>query len=233
MKKKKILVIEDDPDFREALAQLLGKDFAVEMAENGVAGVKSALLNPPDIVLVDLRMPGMDGFQTCKALRMDADLSDTPIIVVSGFNSTSDRTRAFEAGADDFIPKPFNTEEFLARLHRKLSTASAKSSSSPVSAKSSIITCGNIHLDLEHHDLEVNGQSVPLSDLEFRLMHQLMIHCGHVISRKDLIDNVWGNQEVSDRIVDPHIVSIRNKLSAATASISSIYGKGYILKHLK
>lgn len=231
MTKKRILVIEDDEDFREALVLLLGTDFAVETAENGVAGIKAALQSPPDIILLDLKMPDMDGFQTCKALRLDSDLMQIPIIVVSGFNSTDDRTRAFEAGADDFIPKPFNTEEFLARLHRKLAVTS-KSTMSVAQAESTKISCGNLHLDLEHHGVEVDGKPIAVSDLEFRIIHQLMAHCGQVISRKDLIENIWGHQEVSERIIDPHIVSIRYKIANATASISSIYGKGYILKHL-
>lgn len=231
MNKPHILIIEDDDDFRESLSLLLEDKYDIQALENGVIGLKAALRNPPDLILLDLKMPEMDGFQTCKVLRADKEFDGIPIIVVSGYNTVEDRTRVFEFGADDFIAKPFDNAELLARIQRKLSfVPSDRVSEKTESLKT--IQCGNLKINPRDQVVQIEDRVLHLSALEFRLLYVLALHCDELVSRKNIIEKVWDGQPVSDRIIDPHIVSLRNKLVGCTYAISSAYGKGYSLRPL-
>jgi DNA-binding response OmpR family regulator len=127
-RKPKILSIEDEKGIQEGLDYILSDFFDLEFADNGTEGMKRALRSVPDLILLDLKMPGMDGFQVCKILREDSEFDDVPIIVISAFNNPADRKRAFELGADDYITKPFDGEELIARIQRKLNIGGSSSS---------------------------------------------------------------------------------------------------------
>jgi DNA-binding response OmpR family regulator len=226
MEKTKILVIEDEQDIREGLGLLLGDSFAVDLAESGISGIKTAIRNPPDLILLDLNMPHLDGFQTCKALRAESEFKHTPIIILTAFNDAENRTKAFESGADDYIAKPFDSRELLARIHRKiLSVKEAGSRANP-----HILVCQNLRMDSKNQAVSIDDKAIHLSPLEFRLLKLLLSHQGQLLSRQHIIETVWEKQDVSERIVDPHILSLRNKLDGFTGSLSSIYRGGYIIK---
>lgn len=228
MNKNKILIVEDEEGIREGLTYLLSEQYSVEEAENGVEGLKKAIRNQPNLILLDLKMPEMDGFQVLKALRADKEFDHIPIIVLSAFNSPADRTKAFELGADDYINKPFDRAELMARIQRKLHGTEIKQVSSP----NNLIIKNNLELDLRNHQLNIGKNQISLSAIEFKIIHVLSQHFEQLVSRDTIVDHVWEKQPVSPRLIDPHILSLRSKLNDVNLTIQSVYGKGYIFKTL-
>jgi len=228
MSKNTILVIEDEEGIREGLTYLLNEQYSVEEAENGVIGLKKAIRNQPNLILLDLKMPEMDGFQVLKAIRADKEFDHTPIIVLSAFNSPADRTKAFELGADDYINKPFDRAELMARIQRKLHGTEIKQVSSP----NNLIIKNNLELDLRNHQLNFGKHQISLSAIEFKIIHVLSMQFEQLVSRDTIVEHVWEKQPVSPRLIDPHILSLRSKLNDVNLTIQSVYGKGYIFKTL-
>ncbi|KYG66539.1 hypothetical protein AZI86_05705 [Bdellovibrio bacteriovorus] len=208
---------------------LLEDSYDVSCATDGLNGLKNALRNPPDLILMDLKMPNMDGFETCRLLRADSEFSDISIIVVSGFVSDQDRVRALQAGADDFISKPFETKELLHRIAKRLSEKNTSKSQEQL-LRRGIFKYKSLRLDAVELKAFVNDEPVHFSQVEFGILKILVEGAETVIPREVFISSLWPGQEVSSRIMDAHLVSIRNKLKGQDLQISSVYGKGYILK---
>lgn len=232
--KAKILVIEDDPDLRETLVDLLEPQYSVKIAEDGLVGLKSALREPPDLILMDLRMPNMDGFETCKLLRADSEFDSIPIVVLSGFVSDQDRVKVLEMGADDFIGKPFNSSELLLRLQKRLAARTTTAPRGEISTHSEeVITYGDLVVNVSTQLVTLKGKELHFSQLEFSILHVLLMNADRIVPRDKLIEMIWPNQEVSSRIIDAHMVSVRNKLKSSMIKIGSVYGKGYRLSLIK
>ncbi len=229
MNKQKILIIEDEVEIRDALDYILSKNYDLNFAQDGIDGVKKALRNPPNLILLDLKMPEMDGFQTCRILREDSEFKTTPILVVSACNSSAERTRAFEHGADDFISKPFDPNELLARIQRKISD---HSSQAPAKSSHVLHVDGSFYLNTREQQMIFGDQVVSISSIEFKLVHLLANKFGELVNRDFIIETVWEKQSVSPRLIDPHILAIRNKMKDFNYTIQSVYGKGYVLKKL-
>lgn len=233
MKKAKILVIEDEHDISLCLKFLLEEFYEVDLADSGLSGIKAAIRNRPDLILLDLNMPDLDGFQTCKALRSEAEFNTIPIVILTAHDEIEERTKVFELGADDYISKPFDTNELLIRIKRKLNTfhATAKEKVA-VADDEKIILRGNLRLDLKNQTAKIDNIFISLSALEFKLLTYFATNSEKLLSRKSIIENVWEAQDVSERIIDPHILALRAKTKGSTYLISSIYGSGYILKSI-
>lgn len=229
MHKFKILIVEDDPDLRDTLKLLLEDDYDVSCAVDGLIGLKNALRQPPDLILMDLKMPNMDGFETCRLLRADPEFADISIIVVSGFVSDQDRVRALEAGADDFIGKPFETKELMYRIQKRLEEKNITKSEEQL-VRRGIFKYKSLRLEAGGLKAFVNDEPVHFSQVEFGILKILVEGAETVIPREVFISSLWPGQEVSSRIMDAHLVSIRNKLKGQELQISSVYGKGYVLK---
>jgi len=231
--KNKILIIEDEQDIREAIVAVLEDQFTVLTAATGLSGLKEAIRNKPDLIVLDLNLPDLDGYQVCKSLREDSDFKIIPIIILTAFNESDDRVRAFNMGADDYLAKPFSNVELISRINRKLNVA--KEMFNSFGNKMDIIEndtllCGNLKLNAKNQSVILGEQSIHLSSIEFKLMRLFIENKGQLLSRQRIIENVWESQSVSERVIDPHIVSLRNKLSDFDHAISSIYRGGYILK---
>lgn len=229
MKKPKILIIEDEEGIREGIGYFLEKDFELEFAENGVEGVIKAMRNFPNLILLDLNMPEMDGFQTCKTIRADAQMDLVPIIILSAYNSVDDRTKLFELGADDYLTKPVDKNELLARIHRKLQGRFVEKFPAK---SSSIFKCGNLILDVVKHQAYFNEKKISLSAIEFKILQLLAEHLGELVNREMIISWAWEGQDISPNLVNPHILSLRNKLAPHNFAIQVSYGRGYTLKDL-
>lgn len=226
--KFKILVIEDDRELQEVLTLLLKPHYSVQCASDGMEGVKMALRTSPDLILLDIKMPNMDGFQTCQLIRSDPEFDKTPILVLSGYGGENDRTRALECGADDFIAKPFSSPELLARIKRRVQVSEKKET-----ARDSLgghLSFADLRLELFSGKAFIGEEEIHFSQIEFRLLQLLMENAGNLVSRETILEKIWSNNAPSNRVIDPHIVSIRDKLSKSAVSVSSIYGKGYVLK---
>lgn len=231
MKKARLLIIEDEVGIRDGLELFLSKNYELDFADNGVDGLKMAIRRPPDLILLDLKMPEMDGFQVCKAFRNDREFDHIPIIILSAFNNVADRTILYEMGADDYITKPFDPKELVARIQRGLNRNGVIKVSNGHSPQS-LIVHGEVTLDLRNQEFRVGGTLIDLSSIEFKLLHILLLNFNQLVSRDEIVDFVWEKQAVSVRLIDPHMLSLRHKISGQNFAIQAIYGKGYILKAL-
>jgi DNA-binding response OmpR family regulator len=183
-------------------------------------------------------MPRLDGFLTCEALRQEETTRDIPIIMVTALKSTQERIHSFKVGADDYISKPFESDELLARIEAKLrrfeelrSVNQSSFGSGAVSAKDAKrVVCGNLVLDENTREAFINGETISLSALEFKLISYLVERKGELCRREEILASVWESQELSVRILDPHILAIRRKLGSFDHVIRSVYGGGYVLK---
>lgn len=221
IQRPKLLSIEDEKGIQEGLAYILSDHYDLDFADNGTEGIKKALRSVPDLILLDLKMPGLDGFQVCKLLRDDREFDNVPIIVVSAFNNSSDRTKAFELGADDYVTKPFDSSELLARIQRKINSRQGG-----VPKKIPL----EIELDARNQQLKIDSETIQFSATEFKIFQLLYNRLGQVVSREEMVEVVWEKQEVSSRLLDPHILCIRQKLKDHKLNLQSIYGKGYIIR---
>ncbi len=223
--KSKVLIADDEKDIREILAQILEKDYEVRTAGNGEEALNEVRLFKPHVVLADLMMPVRDGFSFCKELRKNSENDQIKVIMISAYNDENSRTRAFELGADDFIAKPFSREELLARLNSKV-----RRSREMTGRTGDQRTCGNLVLDLPSMEVRVDGDPRHLSILEFDLLRFFVENMGKVLSRKEILESVWKDSNVTDRTVDTHIAGLRKRLTGFSCNIQTIYGAGYILK---
>jgi two-component system KDP operon response regulator KdpE len=182
MRISKILVVDDEPQARRILrTSLIAQGFEVNDAKSGEDALEKLREEPPHAILLDLKMPGMGGLEACREIRAS---SDVPIIVVSGKNSREDRTQAFEAGADQFIAKPFGIEELVACIHavdRRVN-----------SFRSAILELGDVKVNFETHEVRRGDNIARLTAKEFKLLHCLASHPGEVVSHRRLLQAVWG-----------------------------------------
>ncbi|MBI4734219.1 MAG: response regulator transcription factor [Rubrobacteridae bacterium] len=218
-----ILVIEDDPLIRETLEySLKGAGFDVSTAENGIDGLVKIKEIKPDIILLDLLMPEIDGFEVSKRVR-EFDES-IPIIMITALEDQRSKLKGFSAGADDYITKPFSVEELVARIRANLKRTLKKTT------KQSIIEIGDLKLDLTKHTAQANGQDVKLRLKEFQLLTVMASEPGVLFTRQDLSERVCGYEfYASSRTIDVHIRRIRNKIEENSAYnyIQTVHGLGY------
>jgi two-component system KDP operon response regulator KdpE len=178
----RVLVVDDEPQFARALAtNLRGAGFEVETAETAEAALAAAGLNPPDAVILDLRLPDSSGREVCRELRTWTDI---PVIVVSAVGDEAEKIAALDAGADDYVTKPFAIGELLARLRAVLRRAGP--------AGEPVLDVGPIHVDLEQHTVTVEGRAVHLTPNEFKLLRVLAEHPGKLLTHRTILREVWG-----------------------------------------
>ncbi len=221
MDKPRILVIEDNVDTRRFLEAMLNKEFEVIAAENGVIGIDFARNKSPDIILLDIMLPILSGYDACSLLKKDEKTKRIPIIFLSAKNSISDITHGLSAGADDYISKPFDYKELLARIKIRL-RKNAEETAQP-------IILGELKIDQADREVTFGGKKTQLTLTEFDILRCLAIKEGQIISREDILKEVWRDESPSanDRTIDVHIRALRKKIPQLTKHIISIYGVGY------
>jgi two-component system, OmpR family, alkaline phosphatase synthesis response regulator PhoP len=226
MAKGTILVVDDEKDLIELVSYNLKKEgFAVKTAAHGEAGLAAARSEIPDLVLVDVMMPGMDGLELCRRLRSDARTALVPIIMLTAKSAESDRVVGLELGADDYVTKPFSPRELAARVKAVLRRTS------PQASTTNVIRCGDLMIDLSRREVTCEGKSLSLTASEFRLLHFLATHPGRVFSRSELIDGALGREiVVVDRTIDVHVTALRKKLGNCGDWIETVRGFGYRFK---
>lgn len=220
-----VLIVEDEKDIRDALAFNCKREgFTVLDTGNGLDAVRLAVEKRPDIILLDLMLPGMDGLDVCKALQREKGTASIPIIMLTAKGEEVDRIVGFEIGASDYVVKPFSMREVLLRIKAVLKR-NAPSSGEPV------LSCGEIRLDAMSHTAFAGDVAVELTVTEFRLLEDLLRHNGIVRTREQLLDSVWGYSfEGYARTVDTHIRRLRAKLEHAADIIETVRGVGYRAK---
>ena len=223
MTQQRILIVEDEPDLRRGLEMnLKAEGYGVLTAASGDAGVKQALGEKPDLVLLDVMLPGLNGFDVCRELRRKG--FEAPIIMLTAKAEEIDRVVGLEIGADDYVTKPFGLRESLARIRVRLRRHTA-------GAATEVLRFGSVEVDFDRHEASRKGERVDLTGKEFDVLKLLARRPGEIITRDRLLNEVWGYESYpTTRTVDNHILRLRQKLEDDPASprhILSIYGGGY------
>lgn len=217
----KVLVVDDEPDILEFLSYNLEKEgFQVETAENGKQALEKAKKNQPDIVLLDVMMPEMDGIETCRTMREMPQFEHTIIAFLTARTEDYSQIAGFETGADDYISKPIKPRVLVSRLRALLRRYEAKES------KSTFLSVGNIQIDRERYLIIFNGKEMAVPRKEFELIYLLASKPGKVFKRDEILNEIWGRDIiVGDRTIDVHIRKLREKLGEEL--IKTVKGIGY------
>jgi DNA-binding response OmpR family regulator len=227
----KILIIEDDAELRLLLErELAAAGFDCALAADGEKGLAAHASDPPDLVLLDWMLPGIDGLEVLRRLRTEAT---TPVLMLTARGEEIDRVIGLELGADDYLPKPFGIRELLARIRALLRRAEVvrETLTSDREGQSERLTYDSIVLDPVAHAVTCGGEDVDLSHTEFELLHLFLRNRGRAFSRAYLLETVWGVREVpGDRSVDNAILRLRRKLGDAGSTIETVWGVGYRLR---
>lgn len=223
----KVLVVDDDEKILKVLTAYLEKeDYTVITAKDGLEAVEKAFRLSPDIVLLDVMLPGIDGWEVCKEIRRT---SSVPIIMLTARDAEADRIIGLELGADDYVVKPFSPKEVIARIRaifRRLRPGERNS-------EDCILRLGEVILNKSNHSVSIDGAAVELTPTEYKLLELFLAHPGQVFSRLQLVENIQGDAfEGYERTIDSHIKNLRKKLNASPEDphyIKTIYGVGYKL----
>ena len=228
----RILVIDDDPAISELVAvNLAMAGYDVSQAEDGIKGQALALQLQPDLIMVDLMLPKVDGFTVCQRLRRDERTADIPVLMLTALSQTQDRVEGFNASADDYLTKPFEVEEMLARVRALL----RRTDRIPQAAKhSEILNYGPLTLVPERFEAIWFAQTVKLTHLEFELLHCLLQRHGQTVSPSEILREVWGYDPDDDiETIRVHVRHLRTKLEPDPRHpryIKTVYGAGYCLE---
>ena len=222
---QRILVIEDENDIRQLLRFNLEREgFAVLEAADGLGGLHMATSELPDLVVLDLMLPGMDGCDVCRRLKAQPVTAAIPVLMLTARGEEVDRIVGLTLGADDYVVKPFSVRELVLRIRAILRRGSRPGTGTALCR-------GSLLLDVEAHRVTLDGQEVALTATEFRLLEDLMRHAGAVRTREQLLNAVWGYSfEGYARTVDTHVRRLRAKLGEEAAALETVRGVGYRLR---
>ena len=226
MAEKKILIVDDEDHIRELLKFNLEKNgYVVYMANDGLNGLKLAREKQVDLILLDLMLPGMDGFEVCKEIRRDNIISNVPIIMLTAKSEEIDKILGLELGADDYITKPFSIRELSARIKALLRRSNVK-------YDNEILRFGNITLNLQTREVLKHGKKLDFTLKEFEVLKLLIQNKGKILTREILLDKIWGYDYYGEtRTLDVHIRHLRKKIGDDDAKyIETIRGVGYKIK---
>ncbi len=228
MAKLKVLVVDDEEDLQELLRYNLEKEgYSVSCVSSGEEALASVRKSVPDIIVLDLMLPGMDGFDVCRALKKEQKSARIPIVMLTAKGEDTDIVAGLELGADDYVTKPFSPRVLIARLRMVLRRK--RKDDAPSAAET--IEIRNLTIDPQRHRVSIKGRSVELTATEFALLHHLAGKPGWVFTRGQLIDSIKGSDyAVTERSIDVQIAGLRKKLGAAGENIETVHGVGYRFK---
>ncbi|MGI8856275.1 MAG: response regulator [Thermomicrobiales bacterium] len=218
-----ILVVDDEPNITRLLGMYLTKEgFTVETAADGPSAVAKARATRYALILLDLMLPGMDGLEACRTIRRT---SDVPIIMLTARSEDVDKIVGLEVGADDYVTKPFNPRELVARVKAVL-----RRYETTASPERQVLSVGDVTIDLDRREVRIGDEFVEVRAKEFALLVALARRPGVVVPRDRLLNDVWGYEySVDTRTVDVHISTLRDRLANANARIETVWGVGYKL----
>lgn len=223
-----ILVVDDEPVFRDTLAFNLRRDgFDVTTAADGLSAVEAFQKTEPDLILLDLMLPGISGIEVCKRVR---EVSSVPIIMVTAKDDEIDKVVGLEVGADDYLTKPYSYRELLARIRAVLRRAKADV---PAPETSEVLRAGRILMDTEAHEVRVDGKKVKMPLREFELLELFLQNPDRVLTRNQILDRIWGLNYIGDtKTLDVHVKRIRSKIEedpSNPTALVTVRGLGYKL----
>jgi DNA-binding response OmpR family regulator len=223
MSKGTILAIDDEKDLLELLRYNLEKEgFDIILATDGTSGFEIATKHKPDLIVLDVMMPGMDGLEVCRQLRGDARTAKVPLIMLTARTTEADRVVGLELGADDYVTKPFSPRELVARVKAVFRRIARQQE------PEAVLRRGELVIDAARHEVRFAGADVQLTATEFRILQLLASRPGRVLSRDEIIDSALDrNEAVFDRTIDVHITAIRRKLGKGGEYVETVRGFGY------
>ena len=224
--RSRILVVDDDATVSEVVARYLERDgYVVETVADGRVALERALADPPDLVVLDLMLPGMDGLDVCRRLRA---LAPVPIVILTARGQEADRIVGLELGADDYVAKPFSTKELVARVRAVLRRARGPLAAPPGGSRT--YRDGDLEVDVAARQARIAGQVVALTAREFELLAFLVRHPGQAFRREELLEQVWGYRYGDTSTVTVHVRRLREKVEpdpAAPTRLATVWGIGY------
>lgn len=225
MRKPHILVVDDEPDLVELVQHHLKRErYEVTTAADGETALKIAQQKVPDLMVLDLMLPGIDGLEVCRRVKGDPRTAHIPVLMLTAKAEETDAIIGLSQGADDYIRKPFGVRELLARIAARLRTAEAGKAADD----KKVLRFGDLVIDSVKHDVALRGKSVSLTMTEFRLLKHLVANSGRAFTRNQLLDAaIAPDAVVIDRNVDVHVATLRKKLGAFGQNIETIRGLGY------
>jgi DNA-binding response OmpR family regulator len=222
----RILVVEDSADIAQLIRHYLERaGHAVDVTASGADVLPRARKQAPDLVVLDLMLPGMDGLLVCQALRRDRSTAGIPVIMLTARGEEADRVRGLELGADDYVTKPFSPKELVARV------AALLRRTQPSTTSTTVLRYGPVMMDIDRHQVRVADEDLRLTAKEFLLLRYLIEHRGRVLSRDRLLSDVWGYQYTGGtRTVDVHVRRLREKLPLLKTALTTVKQFGYKLE---
>lgn len=223
MAKQKILVVDDEPDLVELVKDVLERNnYLVISARNADIAIKKVRESNPDLIILDLNLPGIGGIEVCRILKRDKKTNSIPIIMLTVKSTETDKIAGLEAGADDYMTKPFSTGELVARVKAVLRRILY------VGEQGEVLVSGDIRLDSTEHTVYVKNEPIDFTPKEFNLLYLLMKKKGKVLSRTFLMENIWGYEYLGGtRTVDVHVRHLREKLGEEAEKIETVESVGY------
>ena len=225
--KQKILIVDDDVNIAELISLYLNKEcFDTKIVFNGEDALDAFETYQPNLILLDLMLPGMDGYQVCREIRAK---SSTPVIMLSAKGEVFDKVLGLELGADDYIMKPFDSKEMVARVRAVLRRCQPSKPETPAAGKAKCVEYDGLTINLTNYSVVCDGRQVEMPPKELELLYFLAASPNQVFTREQLLDQIWGYEYIGDtRTVDVHIKRLREKIKDHTGwSISTVWGIGY------
>jgi DNA-binding response OmpR family regulator len=225
---RSILIVEDEKEIRDLLVLYLRKEgFQPLVAQDGEEGLSKARSEKPDLILLDILMPKMDGLEILRKIRADREIARTPVAMLTAKGDETDRIVGLELGADDYIAKPFSPREVVARIKAIF----RRSRKDPEEMEEKVYDYNGLRLDVSRHEVRFKGKAVSLTSKEFRILQALLATPGRVLTRETILQKVWGEGTyVIDRTVDVHIAKLRQKIPFLSEAIETIKDVGYKLR---
>lgn len=222
MARSKLLIVDDERDFRDALIAIFEADFDCHTAQDGVQALEVAEEVRPDLVLLDIRMPRMDGFQTCLRLRQNEKTRHIPIIFLTTHNEPQTESFGLDLGADDFVTKPFDTDVLRARVKRRLNGGRGAS----VGGRTEL---GDYVIHWDRQEATHGDDTIFLTTKEINLLRLFVQNPGRVLSREVILEKIWSETFITDRTIDSHVKELRKKIPPLVKLLKTVYGSGYRL----
>ncbi len=227
-----VLIVDDEPDLCRLLVfNLVEAGFRTHTATTGLEGLASAAALRPTVLILDLMLPDLDGFEVCKRLRADATLSDVAVLMLTARGEDEDRVLGLELGADDYVVKPYNVREVVLRV-RALARRAGERRSARAQPRAGVrLSWRGLVVDTSSHRVTADGAELALRPLEYKLLTMLLEHPSEVLSRELLLEEVWGmSGDVNTRTVDTHVRRLRERLGDYGVAVETVYGHGYRLR---
>jgi len=219
--RKRLLVVDDEPENRTALAEMFGGDYDVVTASDGLEALERAEQDKPDLILLDIIMPRLDGLQACHRLRQKEQTRAIPIVFLTSKNEPQTETFGLDLGADDFIAKPFNADVLRMRVKKRLAGGST-----PISE---VTQFGDFEVHWDRQEANHGGEPIPLTSKEMGMLRLFVENKGRVLSRDMILEKVWAETYITDRTIDSHVKELRKKIPPLTRLLKTVYGSGYRL----